>query len=975
MMKKVLSLILVAVLLLGVLPATAFAQTAILEGYTLSLGDSIAIEFYAQEVSLADFQKIVFYKNDTKVQEITACPAAEASGRVYFKFDKLGPHEMDASIKAELYLTTSNEPVQTQTVSVLNYCTAMLSATDEKLKKLIVNMLYYGAEAETYTSDANAGIAAYIDTLDDATKALREEGEVAEAQLKQTLFKDTPTATVSWTAATLVLNAGIVPSFTFTTGEAVSGLTAVATCGGKVWRTSSFTARGTDTYSFDFTGLNPSQLRSPIYVEIRDAQDNVVSDVCAFTAEYYTAKAAEAEKALANAMMNYGSAARDYVLRDVSAGLLTADEQNALKAFAGENQMEFKNLVADAYASAGIDIAKYIPYEPWFDLADNFFYTKTVNPESDAMDYQLRTDMKAPYSYMLLPGYYGGYRHDTDKLFSADDFRVGDLFFGTYKCSGLDGWNYVAGIYQGDGKFLLYDAHPATHTECTSGIKTEIVSDTSTMISGNADVMNKYALYYVLRPQLATHRDITSGALTQLEMDAIASYETDEAKHLNIVANNAYAGAGVDISAVITKHVNKTRELFMNEDCTLIASPDANMVAMLMPGYYGGSKNAALESATNRTFVPADFKVGDLFCAFSKSTTCSHGTGTGWKYFTGIYQGEGKFLVSCVAGSCADCNGVYEDVYGATLANGRTSIWSENATDLNNAFMFYYVLRPERLAADSLKSISLNKTELTVTQFYSETLTVTGDPAAALSNVTWSSSNEAVAKVDQNGLVTYQGNGTATITAKCEGYTASCQVTAAATRDITSGALTEEEKTKISSFVPVDGGKYTSDMLKAAYAAAGIDISGYFGKLGFNDIADKMFYVTTANPNSNAKDYSLKAEPDADFAKMLVSGYHGGRKTVGRAFQPEDFQVGDLFIGYLNNKCATHNKGLHIWAVYQGNGKFMVSLKGCDCAECYTDENGVALNNISSTIWGADADAMESAFAFYFVLRPSNLAN
>ncbi len=64
-----------------------------------------------------------------------------------------------------------------------------------------------------------------------------------------------------------------------------------------------------------------------------------------------------------------------------------------------------------------------------------------------------------------------------------------------------------------------------------------------------------------------------------------------------------------------------------------------------------------------------------------------------------------------------------------------------------------------------LKSISLNKPSLTLYTGQSETLVVTPNPANAPADVTWDSSDTAVATVSANGEVIAQSVGTATITA------------------------------------------------------------------------------------------------------------------------------------------------------------------------------------------------------------------
>ncbi len=77
-----------------------------------------------------------------------------------------------------------------------------------------------------------------------------------------------------------------------------------------------------------------------------------------------------------------------------------------------------------------------------------------------------------------------------------------------------------------------------------------------------------------------------------------------------------------------------------------------------------------------------------------------------------------------------------------------------------------------------LKSISLNKTELTMFDGDTTTLSVSYNPSTTTDDktVTWSSSNTKVAMVSK-GKITAVGEGTATITAKVGNFTATCKVT------------------------------------------------------------------------------------------------------------------------------------------------------------------------------------------------------
>ena len=76
-----------------------------------------------------------------------------------------------------------------------------------------------------------------------------------------------------------------------------------------------------------------------------------------------------------------------------------------------------------------------------------------------------------------------------------------------------------------------------------------------------------------------------------------------------------------------------------------------------------------------------------------------------------------------------------------------------------------------------VESISLDKSSLDMKAGESYTLTATVNPSDVTdASVTWSSSNDSVASVDQNGKVTAQDNGTATITAKAGGKQATCSI-------------------------------------------------------------------------------------------------------------------------------------------------------------------------------------------------------
>lgn len=76
----------------------------------------------------------------------------------------------------------------------------------------------------------------------------------------------------------------------------------------------------------------------------------------------------------------------------------------------------------------------------------------------------------------------------------------------------------------------------------------------------------------------------------------------------------------------------------------------------------------------------------------------------------------------------------------------------------------------------AVKSVKLDKTEVTLLAGATVDLKATVDPAAAATTLTWTSSDAKIAKVSATGKVEAMAVGEATITAECGGKTATCKV-------------------------------------------------------------------------------------------------------------------------------------------------------------------------------------------------------
>jgi len=118
------------------------------------------------------------------------------------------------------------------------------------------------------------------------------------------------------------------------------------------------------------------------------------------------------------------------------------------------------------------------------------------------------------------------------------------------------------------------------------------------------------------------------------------------------------------------------------------------------------------------------------------------------------------------------------DANVATVAQDGTITAKENGTTTVTANCGGKTATATVIVTSKLQSISLNKETLELAKGQTETLQVSYHPVDTTDSkeVTWTSSNTAVATVDANGTVTAVANGDAVITATCGEKTATCAV-------------------------------------------------------------------------------------------------------------------------------------------------------------------------------------------------------
>ena len=148
---------------------------------------------------------------------------------------------------------------------------------------------------------------------------------------------------------------------------------------------------------------------------------------------------------------------------------------------------------------------------------------------------------------------------------------------------------------------------------------------------------------------------------------------------------------------------------------------------------------------------------------------------------------SGKFLkaVSSKMLSFRDDSIAYEsgDVFEITLHNVTDS--NGKVTDYTYRSVFMSVFQIEQ---EPITDIKLNTTNVKLGIGQTKKLTAAFEPSnASVQIMKFTSSNEKVAKVRQDGLITAVGTGSATITITCAGITKKIQVSALPFKDVKSG--------------------------------------------------------------------------------------------------------------------------------------------------------------------------------------------
>jgi len=313
----------------------------------------------------------------------------------------------------------------------------------------------------------------------------------------------------------------------------------------------------------------------------------------------------------------------------------------------------------------------------------------------------------------------------------------------------------------------------------------------------------KYRVYYKGSKGWTRMVDTTSTSYIDKDVSSGKNY-TYTVRCINSSATkftSGYNGKGKSIKYVAAPEISKVESVNGGVKISWNKPNGAEKYRI----YYKGSKGwTRLADTTSTSYTDSKVSSGKTYTYTVRCISADA------KRFTSGYNGKGKSIKYVAAPKISKTEATYNSVkisWGKVNGaekyrvyyksrKGWTRMVDTTSTsyidkDVSSGKTYIYTIRCINSSATKFTSgydskgvtvttpvkpsVKLDKTSLTLTKGKTYTLktTVTGTNKA----VSWSSSNSNVASVDKNGKVTAKTKGTATITAKVDGVSASCKVT------------------------------------------------------------------------------------------------------------------------------------------------------------------------------------------------------
>ncbi|MBD5477079.1 MAG: hypothetical protein HDR17_14035 [Lachnospiraceae bacterium] len=200
-------------------------------------------------------------------------------------------------------------------------------------------------------------------------------------------------------------------------------------------------------------------------------------------------------------------------------------------------------------------------------------------------------------------------------------------------------------------------------------------------------------------------------------------------------------------------------------------------------------------------------------------------------------------------------------------------------------------VQPE--AKEHISDIMLDKTAITMQPGGTEQLTATTAPENIPEKISWESSNEAVAVVDETGEIKAKAEGITYITAECDGLTAVARVEVAP-------ADANDKLVDLSGDIWVAGFKRESKDYVYTGQKITQDIRVYYKD---TLLTEKTDYTLSYKNNINAADYNTAKAPSVT---INLKGQYSGSVTLYYTIKP--FDINDIDI-YNTDKEAADGTG------------------------------------------------------------------
>ena len=280
-----------------------------LMGANLTMGNDLDLQFAVASSMMEDwtgcyFELVRSYADGT-VDDVKTVPIAQqTSGAIIVKYEGLAAKEMGDKICVTIYNADGQAISQTWEDSVAEYAVRMLrKATLNSQKQLIVDMLVYGAQAQSYLGYDTENPVTNLLTADEL--ALATQNVTLEATLDRGSY---------WKGSNLTIKSNIV--FQIAMQNVTEGMTLSATYTdhtGKAHTLDTYTTSGA-LKILVFDQMVIADARQVITVTVTDASGKVVS-TCQESIAEYLARQANAHQVF-KAVMAFSDSAYAYLHRN-----------------------------------------------------------------------------------------------------------------------------------------------------------------------------------------------------------------------------------------------------------------------------------------------------------------------------------------------------------------------------------------------------------------------------------------------------------------------------------------------------------------------------------------------------------------------------------------------------------------------------------------------------------------------------------